>query len=237
MPFLEKNLPMPKKHQETKKRIFLIEDHTVLRQCFKLFIEQEPDMEVCGEAGSAADAFSAVAELQPDAILTDISLPGMNGIEFIKNLKALHPGIAVVVLSMHEESVYAERALRAGALGYVMKKENTGEVITALRKALKGESHLSSKAMESLMHKVIGRQNHGADASPSIVEQLSDRELEVFEHIGRGESTHGIATAMGMSPKTVETHRMHIKEKLQISSIPELIQRAVVWVEREMSGD
>ena len=228
---------MPKKTSAPKKRIFLVEDHTVLRQGLKLFIEQEPDMEVCGEADNASDAFPRIASLRPDAVVTDISMPGMNGIEFIKNMKAPYPEIAFVVLSMHDESVYAERALRAGALGYVMKKESTEEVIKALRKAFRGESHVSGQVVGSLLRRALGRHNPDGPASLAAGEVLSDRELEVFEHIGRGQETIAIATALGVSPKTVETHRMHIKEKLRISTISELIQQAAVWVEHETAGD
>ena len=228
---------MAKKKIKTKKRIFLVEDHAILRECLKLFIEQEPDMEVCGEAGNAAEAFAAIPALRPDAIITDISMPGMNGIEFLKNMKALHPGIAAVVLSMHDESVYAERALRAGALGYVMKKESTGEVISALRKAFVGEKHISEKIVASLMLQALDQKVPGKNGSRSPVEILSDRELEVFEHLGRGNNTNAIATSLGISPKTVETHRMHIKDKLRVRTLSELIQQAAVWVDRKASGD
>ena len=221
----------------SKKRIFLVEDHIVVRQGLRLFIQQEPDMEVCGEAGNASDAFSAINELRPDAIVTDISMPGMNGIEFIKNVMALHPGIAAVVLSMHDEGIYAERALHAGALGYVMKKESTSEVITALRKALRGETHVSGKVIGNLVRKTMGGPIPDASLPPSPVELLSDRELEVFELMGQGKDTASIASALNLSPKTVETHRVHIKEKLGIGNISELIQRATLWVAHETLGE
>jgi len=225
---------MPKKPSNAaSKRIFLVEDHAILREGLSLFIGQEPGMEVCGEAGSAAAALSAIQDLRPDVVVTDISMPGMNGVEFIKNLKALHPEIAVVVLSMHDESIYAERALRAGALGYVMKKESTKEVIIALRKAFLGERHVSKKVAGSLTRKMLGTQ--GSVPAPSSVEDLSDRELEVYEHIGRGGDTKAIAGELGVSPKTIDTHRMHIKEKLRISSMTELVQHAAVWVEQNTS--
>lgn len=227
---------MAKKKAKTKKRIFLVEDHAILRECLKLFIGQEPDMEVCGEAGSAAEAFAAIPALRPDAVITDISMPGMNGIEFLKNMKALHPGIAAIVLSMHDESVYAERALRAGALGYVMKKESTGEVINALRKAFVGETHISEKIVTSLMLRALDKKVPEKNGARTPVDILSDRELEVFEHHGRGSNTKSIASALGISTKTVETHRMHIKEKLQVRSLSELIQQAAVWVDHITSG-
>ena len=221
---------MPKNTTAAKKRIFLVEDHPLLRQGLKLFIEHQADMEVCGEAGNAAEAFSAIAAIRPDAVVTDISMPGMNGIEFIKTTKALYPELAVVVLSMHDEMVYAERALRAGALGYVMKKEGASEVITALRKAFLGKKHISEKVVGSIMGKALGRKISADTKSSSLVEALSDRELEVFEHIGSGEDTNSIAAALGVSTHTVDTHRMHIKDKLQIGTMTELIQQAAVWV-------
>jgi len=228
---------MAKKKAEPKKRIFLVEDHEVLRQGLRLFIGQESDMEVCGEAGNAVDALTAITALHPDAVVTDISMPGTNGIEFLKNLKARHPEIVAVVLSMHDENIYAERALRAGALGYVMKKESAGEVLIALRKAFKGERHVSDKVTGGLLLRALGRPDRGTLAAFSPVELLSDRELEVFERIGRGGDTKSIANALGVSPKTVETHRMHIKDKLQIKTMSELIQYAAVWVDRKTSGE
>ena len=228
---------MAKKKAKTKKRIYLLEDHGIVREGLRGLIEQEPDMEVCGDAGSAAEAFTAVAALRPDAIITDISMPGMNGIEFIKNLKALAPEIATVVLSMHDESDYAERALRAGAAGYVMKMESAGEVIIALRKAFLGEKHISEKVVTALLRKALGSHGPAIEGPWSLVETLSDRELEVFEHIGNGKDTKGTAVLLGVSPKTVETHRMHIKEKLRISSLSELIRQAAVWVDRKNSGE
>lgn len=227
---------MAEKKAKTKKRIFLVEDHAILRECLKLFIGQEPDMEVCGEAGSAAEAFAAISVLRPDAVITDISMPGMNGIEFLKNMKALYPGIAAIVLSMHDEDVYAERALRAGALGYIMKKDSTGEVISALRKAFVGETHISAKIVTSLMLRALDKKVPGKNGARTPVDILSDRELEVFEQLGRGSDTKSIATALGISTKTVETHRMHIKEKLQVGSLSELIQQAAVWVDHSSSG-
>jgi len=226
---------MAKNKMKAKKRIYLLEDHAIVREGLRLLIGQEPDMEVCGDAGGAAEAFSAIQALRPDAIITDISMPGMSGIEFIKNLKALHPEIAVIVLSMHTESDYAERALRAGATGYVMKTENAGEIIIALRKAFLGEKHLSGKIVDSLLRKALGTLAMEGPSSP--LEALSDRELEVFEHIGNGKDTNDIAASLGVSPKTVETHRMHIKEKLRISSLSDLIRHAAVWVDHKNSGN
>ena len=227
---------MAKKKAKPKKRIYLLEDHGIVREGLKAIIAKEPDMEVCGEAGNAAEAFTGIQSLQPDAVVTDISMPGMNGIEFLKNLKALHPGIAVIVLSMHNESDYAERALRAGAVGYVMKMESTGEIIIALRKAFLGEKHISEKIAASLMNKALGNLRPAIDGPWSLVETLSDRELEVFERIGNGGDTKSIAALLGVSPKTVEVHRIHIKEKLGIPSLSELIRQAAVWVDHRTVG-
>ena len=221
---------MPTK-QTAKKRIFLVEDHRLVREGLKLFIAQEPDLTVCGEAANGTDALSEIEKLKPDAVLCDISLPGMNGIEFLKNMKAQYPQIAAVVLSMHDEAVYAERALRAGALGYVMKKESTEEVMTALRKALRGEYYVTSKVVGVIFNKALRMPGPGKTASASPVSLLSDRELEVFEMIGRGMGTREIAEALRLSPKTVESHRAHIKEKLQFETSAEIVQHAIRWVE------
>ncbi len=225
------------KKAQAKKRIFIVEDHCIVRQALKLYIEQEPDMEVCGEAENAIEALSAINALLPDALVSDISLPGMNGIEFLKNMKAQHPRIAAVVLSMHDESIYAERALRAGALGYVMKKESVAEVIAALRKAFAGDYHVSKNIVGAIFHKALGTCGPGKTASPSPLQLLSDREIEIFEMLGTGKSTRNIAAALHLSPKTVESHRAHIKEKLNLSSALEMVQHATLWVEHESEGN
>lgn len=227
---------MSKPEAAKKKKIFLVEDHDVVRQGLRFFIGQEPDMEVCGEAGDAAKALAAIARCEPDAVVCDISLPGMNGIEFLKHLKTEHPRVAAVVLSMHDESVYAERALRAGVRGYVMKKESTEEVVTALRKALNGTYHVSDKVVGSIFNQALAGAATGQRASPSPVALLSDRELEIFELIGRGECTKSIASVLNLSPKTVETHCVHIKEKLGLPTAPDLTRYATLWVENEKVG-
>jgi DNA-binding NarL/FixJ family response regulator len=227
---------MPDMPPKAKKRIFLVEDHHMVRQGLELLIDQEPDLEVCGGADNASDALSAIERLLPDAVIVDIGLPRTNGIEFLKNMKALHPEIAAIVLSMHDESVYAQRALRAGALGYVMKRESIEEVIAALRKALAGEYHVSPKVTGAIFHQALGLHGSGNGNSPTSVANLSDRELEVFELLGRGKSTQHIAAELRVSPKTVESHRAHIKEKLQFANAQEMIQHATLWVEHETAG-
>jgi len=160
----------------------------------------------------------------------------MNGIEFLKNLKARHPEIPAVVLSMHDEAIYAERALRAGAFGYVMKKESAEEVITALRKALRGEFHVSGKITGMIFHKVVASNRAPEGAKQTPLELLSDRELEVFELLGRGMNMRGIAESLHLSPKTVESHRAHIKAKLQIQTVEGILQHAFRWVEHVNNG-
>jgi DNA-binding NarL/FixJ family response regulator len=219
-----------------KTKIFLVEDHQMVRECLKLFIAQERDIEVCGEAASAREALEGIEQAKPDVVVFDISLPGMNGLEFFKNLKARQPRIAGVVLSMHDEAVYAERALRAGALGYVMKKESTDQLIVAIRKAIKGEYYVSSTVTGVIFNKALGTQGPGKTSAESPVGVLSDRELEVFEMIGRGMNTREISAALNLSPKTVEAHRLHAREKLRLENAADLILHAMRWVEYENAG-
>jgi len=232
-----KTKQMPSKEAEAlgeaKKRVVIIDDHAIVRQGLTHLINQENDLIVCGEAEDGLKGLSEVDRLKPDVILLDISLPGMNGIEFIKNVRARHPDVPIVVLSMHDESLYAERALRAGALGYLMKKSSSDEVILALRKVLNGEFYLSGKTGATMLKKFLG--NQGA-RTESPVSMLSDRELEVFEMIGRGKTTRELADALHLSTKTIDAHRMHIKEKLSLHSATELIQHAVRYVETELAG-
>ena len=221
-----------KTNSRLKMKILLVEDHPIVRQGIARMIDGEPDMEVCGEAGDAGEAMKQIAKGRPDVVLTDISLTGMNGIEFLKHLKAQYPGIPAVVLSMHDEAIYAERALRAGALAFVMKRESSDEVMKALRKARRGAYHVSEKVGGSIFQKLLNTRRH--EASPMA--RLSDRELEVFERLGHGRGSREIAGELHLSVKTVDTHRMHIKEKLGLRSAPEMIRRAVQWVESEGAG-
>ena len=219
-----------------RKRVFVVEDHGIIRQALRLYLTEETGMEVCGEADNATDAISAISQQQPDGVITDISLPGMNGIEFLKNLKAQFPEIVAVVLSMHNESSYAQRALRAGAMGYVMKKENIEEVIRALEKAFQGEYYVSNEVTGALFHQALGLSSGGKSGSLFPEKVLSDRELEVFELLGHGKSTKEIATQLRLSPKTVETHRAHIKDKLGHATSGETVKHAALWVEHECTG-
>ena len=212
-----------------RRRVLIIDDHIIVRQGLKHLINREEDWFVCGDAGDAREGMEAIPCVKPDVILVDISLPGMNGIEFVKNARASHPAIPVVVFSMHDESLYAERVLRAGALGYVMKKADSEEIITALRKALRGEIHTSGAVGATLVQKFLNKQQPRNALSIST---LSDRELEIFEMIGHGKSTREIAASLNLSPKTVDTHRMHVKGKLGLRTATELVQHAVHHVER-----
>lgn len=210
-----------------KARVLLVDDHAILRQGLAQLINQEADMVVCGEAEEAPKGFELAGELKPDVAVVDISLKGGNGLELIKNLRATHPNLPILVLSMHDESLYAERVLRAGSLGYIMKEEAAETVIVAIRKILKGEVVLSSNMQARLLHQLVnGRLKQGS----SPIETLSDRELEVFRMIGDGRSTRQIAEELHLSIRTVEAYREYIKEKLNLKNATELVQHAFQWV-------
>lgn len=216
-----------------KRRIFLVDDHPVTRDGLARLINHEMDLEVCGIAGTAAGAAQEVEQRKPDLVIIDVSLgKGASGLELIKDLASRDRRLKMLALSTHDEALYAERALRAGAKGYVMKQEPTDHVMEAVRRILKGEVHLSKKMSDRLLHKMT--QPH---SSPTIsdVETLSDRELEVYRLLGQGRGTRQIATELHLSISTVETHRAHIKEKLSLNSTPELLRHAVEWVHSQAS--
>ena len=220
----------PKKGKSNKSQVYLVDDHPIVRQGLIKLIEQEEKLEVCGEAGSVNEALPAIQKSAPDVILVDISLEDSNGLELIKKIDDLGLQIPTLVLSMHDESLYAEHALKAGASGYVMKQAASNTLIQAIEKVLDGEIYVS-KTMSSQMLKMAFR-NRG-EKQRSGTEALSLRELEVFELIGRGNSTREIAEQLSLSVKTIETYRAHIKDKLQLRSGTELMQRAIHWVENE----
>jgi DNA-binding NarL/FixJ family response regulator len=219
-----------KKSAVKKKQVYLVDDHPIVRQGLIKLIEQEDGLEVCGESGSVAAALLALKTVSPDVILVDISLEDSNGLELIKMVEDLGMQIPMLVLSMHDESLYAEHALRAGASGYVMKQAASNTLIQAIEKVLDGEIYVS-KTMSSHMLKMAFRT--GSEDTRTGTETLSLRELEVFELIGRGNSTREIAEQLHLSVKTIETYRAHIKEKLQLRSGTELMQRAIHWVEND----
>jgi DNA-binding NarL/FixJ family response regulator len=214
--------------QTRRQRVLLVDDHPVMREGFAQLLNYEPDLQVCGHAESAAAAMAQVGQQHPDLVIVDISLGGTSGIELIKQLRAQQPDLLVVVLSMHDESVYAERALRAGAKGYVMKQEESEAVIRAIRRVLRGELYVSERLRSKMLHKFV---NGGGIISG--VERLSDRELEVFELLGKGRGTRDIANDLHLSIKTVETYRAHIKEKLKLRGASELVHLAVQWVNNQ----
>lgn len=222
----------PKTSEETsvKRRVLIVDDHPVFRHGIMALINAEADLEVCGEASSSPTALDAMRTLKPDIALLDISLPGTNGIELIKLMKAEYPKLPLLMLSMHDESLYALRALKAGALGYVMKAEALTHVLDALRKALKGEIYVSPRLSERLIFQAI-QSVDGSSGSP--VDRLSDRELEVLELLGRGFGTKEIAGELHLSVKTIETHRAHIKEKLGFRDAGEMVRFAIDWVAQE----
>ena len=212
-----------------RRRLLLVDDHPVVRQGLARVIDEEPDLEVCGEAEDAEEALDRIEELSPDLVVVDLSLKGTSGLELIKRIRARFEGLKVLVLSMHDESLYAERALHAGARGYVMKQEDPQRLIEAARRVMDGELHLSEEMASRVLRRIFDGHEPGASADP--VSALSDRELEVFEWIGRGRGTRQVAEQLKLSVKTVETYRAHIKEKLGISTASELVRHAVKWVE------
>jgi len=211
-----------------KTRIYVADDHEMVRRGLAAMIAVEPDLELCGEAEDCATATNEVAKLHPDIVVVDISLRGNSGLELIKNIKAFDPKIHVVVYSVHDESVYALRVLKAGAKAYVTKQENASRVIDAIRKVRKGQMYVSERVSSQMLNRLVKGQNDGGD---SAVAGLSDRELEVASLIGSGLATREIASRLNVSVKTVETHRAHIKTKVNLSSATQLVQFCVRWVE------
>ena len=212
-----------------KRTVFLVDDHPLVREWLTNLINQQADLVVCGEAESAPQAMTAIAAAQPDVAIVDLSLKDSSGIELIKNLKQSHPAIAVLVLSMHDESLYAERALRAGARGYIMKRETTRKVITAIRQVLEGKLCVSESISAAMAEKFVGGRST-AGASPFSL--LSDRELEIFQFLGEGRETKQIADDLHISLKTVQAYCDRIKEKLSLASATELRREAVRWEEQ-----
>lgn len=208
------------------KQILVVDDHPLTRHGLCHLLNGENDLNVCGEAASTSQAFTLIAQLHPDLVLSDISLPSRNGIEFIKDMKALHPNVPVLVLSMHDENIFARHALRAGARGYVMKSESAQNLLIAIRQVLQGRIYVSKELSLNLIGRLLGNDITRDDSNLS---KLTNREFEVFQLIGQGLSTNEIGHHLCISPKTVETHRTHLKEKLQIKSAMSLISQAVHW--------
>ena len=214
---------------EKAKRIVIVDDHPLFRKGLEQLINSSADgFGICGEAGDAAEGMTVIRQLKPDLVIVDLSLPGANGIELIKNIRAEFQKLPVLVLSMHDESLYALRALRAGAQGYVMKQEALENVVNAIREVLAGRPYLSQEMSAKLITNFASGSNQ---ANPT--DKLSDRELEILELIGKGHDVHEIARALHISAKTVETHRAHIKEKLNLKNARQVTRFAVQWLESQ----
>jgi DNA-binding NarL/FixJ family response regulator len=218
----------------TRQRILLVDDHPFMRAGLGQLIDRQPDMVVCGEAGNPVEAFQQLARTPSDLVLTDLTMPGRSGLEFIKDLRASHAGVAILVISMHDEGVYAERVLRAGARGYIMKEAGGENLLAAIRQVLRGEVYVSPRMSARILNALSAGRPRG---SHSPIEQLTDREFEVFQLIGHGKSTRDIAVQLHLSPKTVDVHRSHIKEKLALRDATALIRHAVRWIETQQVDD
>lgn len=214
--------------KKNKRTILIVEDHPIVRQGLAQMVNHEKDLTVCGAAEDPKQAVEQIELLQPELVLLDISLKGGNGIELLKNIKVRFPKTLILMLSMHDEALYAVRALRAGASGYVMKQEATEKVLTAIRHVLNGEIYLSDRMEKKMMQQLVGGRS---SRTGSPLEDLSDRELEVFGLIGQGHGTRQIAEQLHLSIKTIESHRAHIKEKLNLRNANELVQHAIQWRE------
>jgi DNA-binding NarL/FixJ family response regulator len=216
-----------KKVEEDKSKILVVDDHPMVREGIARLVDDEQDLMICGQADDAPEALKAISETKPDIVVVDVSLKSSSGIELMKSIKAQYPKLPVLVLSMHNEALYAERALRAGAMGYIMKQEASENLLIAIRRVLGGQIYISDKVSKRLIRQLArGR----ADIGTSSVDNLSDRELEVFHMIGLGCGTSQIAEKLYLSIKTIETYRTHIKKKLNLTDSRELLQYAIQWV-------
>jgi DNA-binding NarL/FixJ family response regulator len=215
---------------EQKKKIIIVEDHPIVRRGIKQLVEMEDDLFVCAEAEDAAAALQQVKQFKPDLVIVDISLKAGSGLELIKDICALFPEMPVLVVSMHDESFYAERVIRAGALGYIMKSEAYQSIMLAVRKVLDGEIYLSNEIRNKIIKKLLKGQGKGES---SLLDALSDREAQVFQLIAEGNRTSVIAAKLHLSSSTVDTHCAHIKQKLGLKDTAELVQFAVNWLLQE----
>jgi len=214
---------------EEVKRLLLIDDHPIMRHGLAQLVSVEAGLQVCGECGTAREGMEAVTRLKPDLIVIDLTLPDKHGLELLKDLHAMFPGLLCLVLSMHDEQLYGERALRAGARGYLMKEVAAEQFINAVRKILSGGIYVSDTLAGQMLELAVGA--HPKRGRTAAVDQLTDRELEVLQWIGSGKPTKWIAEQMSISTRTVEAHRSHIKEKLGIADGAALVRYAVQWLE------
>ena len=215
-------------HTPGNRKVLIVDDHPIVRQGLRLMIDEEPDLKVCGEAQSEREARIAIRDLEPDVVIVDISLAQGDGLELVRDVHAHHPELPMLVLSMHDELIYAERLLAAGASGYIMKQAASDQLLVALRRVLSGERYVSESLAEAL-----GRQRGGGSDSRATrddpIERLSNRELQVLSLIGRGQSSREAADRLGLSVKTVETHRQSLKRKLNLATNAQLLQYAINW--------
>ncbi|MDY0187566.1 MAG: response regulator transcription factor [Syntrophus sp. (in: bacteria)] len=211
-----------------KKRVLIVDDHPILRKGLSLLINSEPDLKVVAEADNAQLALEKIEVDKPDLLIVDISLPGIDGIELIKTVRLTHRNLPALVVSMHDESLFAERALRAGARGYIMKQEALDKVLVAIRRVLAGEIFVSEKIATSMLEKLVASEDK---AIRSPIDLLSNRELTVFRMIGQGYKTSQIAEKLHLSVKTIESYRAHIKEKLKLADGTDLLKCAIQWVQ------
>ena len=225
-------MAVEKPREGQKNRILIVDDHPIVREGLTTIINEQTDLVVCGEAEDAQTALEAVGTLRPDLMIVDVSLKGINGIELVKLIQRRYEKMPILVLSMHDESLYVERVLRAGARGYIMKQEGTEKVVTAIHRILGGDIYVSEAMGKKLLRTF---QESRPEISGPAVERLSDRELEVFRLIGQGYGTRQIADTLHVSVKTVNTYRQHIKEKLKFETGSELLRHAIQWVQSEGS--
>lgn len=211
-------------------RILLIDDHPIMRHGLAQLLRMEEGLEICGEAGSAREGIEVIPKVLPDLVILDLTLPDKHGLELLKDIQALHPGLRCLVLSMHDEALYAERAMRAGARGYIMKEVAADHLVTAVRKILAGGIFLSEAISARMIEQLSSTRSRGG---PAGIETLTDRELEVLGMIGSGTATKLIAEKLGISARTVEAHRAHIKEKLAITDGAALVRYAVQWSQNQ----
>jgi DNA-binding NarL/FixJ family response regulator len=223
-------IPAPVQDEVPRKRIFLVDDHPMMREGMSRLIEGEPGLMCCGGAKSAEEAIGEIQRCHPDLVVTDITLPGRSGLDLIKDIAAMFPKMLVFVYSMHDETFYAERALKAGARGYLMKEAGSEKMLEALRRVLAGEICVSPKIATKILN-LFSAPSTRESSSP--VEKLTDREFDVYQLIGQGKSTKEIAEVLHLSHKTVAVHRGHIKEKLGVGSAAELVHRAIRWTETQ----
>jgi len=229
MPSSRLNQAKPGSAKE-KKRLLVLDDHPMMREGLAQLVNGEPDLMICGQAGTGREALELAGATKPDLLLVDISLPDKNGLEVVKELRDFHPGLPVLVISMHDESLYAERALRAGARGYIMKQEGGKKLMEAIRRVLSGKIYVSENIASTILESVSGKER---EAAQTPIKKLSDREFEVLQLLGNGKGTGEIAAQLHLSTKTVEAHRANIKRKLGLQSGPELVRYAVRWVETQ----